>query len=104
MGCGSGLFEWLLRTQHGIDIREGVEPAEGMAAIAPPHPYPVEFPMAAHWRTTEEKAEAPRAAGFVDLAYAQALTRHPKYSDEAVEPPVEGFDRGDYVAIRARKP
>ena len=176
VGCGSGLFELLLRTEHGIEIRFGVEPAEAMAAqlpfaaeefdtvllngtasypedlapavreahrvlrrggrvvvadvpaessygllyqlaamrktwedpslgkIAPAHPYPVEFALAAHWRNTEEKAEALRGAGFVHLEYAQTLTRHPKYSDESVEQPVEGLDRGDYVAIRARKP
>jgi predicted TPR repeat methyltransferase len=27
VGCGSGLFESLLRREHGIEIRFGVEPA-----------------------------------------------------------------------------
>ncbi len=191
VGCGSGLFEHLLRTGHGIEIRFGVEPSEGMARIAekrgmevksgvaealpcgdgefdtvllngtpsyiadlgkafreafrvlkpggqvvvadvpaessygllyqlakgsdsweepylrkiaPQHPYPVEFTRAANWRTTEEKAGMLTRSGFVDLEYAQTLTRHPKYSDDQAEDPVAGFDRGDYVAIRARKP
>ncbi len=191
VGCGSGLFEHLLRTEHKIDIRHGVEPAAGMARIAeargmtvksgtaedlpygaeefdtvllngnpsyierlreafaegfrvlrprgsivvadvpaessfgllyrlagirgtwddpdlrklaPQHPYPVEFAAAANWRTTEEKADLLGDVGFVDLEFAQTLTRHAKYSDRDVEQPVEGFDRGDYVAIRARKP
>jgi SAM-dependent methyltransferase len=190
VGCGSGLFEHILRTEHGIEIRHGVEPAEGMARIAekrglavergtaeslpfaagefdtvllngipsyvddleeafreahrvlrpsghivvidvpaessygllyrlaalvgtwddgslrklaPGHPYPIEFAAAAIWRTTEEKAELLRAAGFTNLEFAQTLTRHPRFSDDAVEEPVEGFDRGDYVAIRGRK-
>jgi ubiquinone/menaquinone biosynthesis C-methylase UbiE len=190
VGCGSGLFEHLLRTEHGINIRFGVEPAEGMAKIAekrgmtvkigtagdlpfgadefntvllngtpsyiedlnrafregyrvlksggrivvadvpaessygllyrlagvvgtwddlylkkaaPEHPYPVEFTVAANWRTTEEKAELLRAVGFVRIEYAQTLLRHPKYSNDLVEDPVAGFDRGDYVAIRAWK-
>jgi SAM-dependent methyltransferase len=191
VGCGSGLFESLLRREHGIAIDFGVEPAEGMARIAekrglsvrigvaeelpheddafdtvvqngtpgytkdlarafreayrvvrpggrfvvldvpaessygllyrlatevrrwddprllgsaPAHPYPIEFAAAAHWRTTEEKTRLLQESGFVDLEYFQTLTRHPRYSDDAVEEPIEGFDRGDYVAIRARKP
>jgi len=190
VGCGSGLFEHVLRTEHGIDIRWGVEPASGMASIAkkrgmmvksgtaeqlpfanaefdtvllngtpsyldnlaqafaeahrvlrpsgaivvadvpaessyallyrlaavlgtwddpflrsvaPATPYPVEFAAAARWRTTDEKAKLLATAGFVDLECAQTLTVHPKYSNATVEQPSEGYERGDYVAIRARK-
>jgi SAM-dependent methyltransferase len=190
VGCGSGLFEHILRERHGIEIRDGVEPAERFARIAelrgmtvkighaedlpfgdgefdtvlqngtpgyvdnlekafreanrvlkpgghvvvadvpaessygllyrlaskigtwddpvvkglaPEHPYPIEFASSAKWRPTEEKARLLRVAGFTDLEYAQTLTCHPKFSNDVVERPVEGFDRGDYVAIRARK-
>jgi SAM-dependent methyltransferase len=34
VGCGSGLFEMLLEREHGVAIREGVEPTPGMAEIA----------------------------------------------------------------------
>ncbi len=34
IGCGTGLFEALLARDHGITIGRGIEPAEGMAAIA----------------------------------------------------------------------
>jgi len=190
VGCGSGLFEQLLKKEYGIDISHGVEPAEGMARIAekrgmtvtpgtaeqlpfpddefdtvifngtpgyiedlkkafseglrilksggaivvldvpaessygflyrlaglegtwdepflqsvsPNHPYPVEFVTAAKWRTTEEKAGLLEAVGFANLEYAQTLTVHPKYSNDGVEQPVRGYDRGDYVAIRGLK-
>jgi len=191
VGCGSGLFEHLLRTEHAIEIRHGVEPAGGMAEIAakrgldvrngsaeslpyddvefdtvlfngtpsyianleqafqeahrvlrpggaivvadvpaessygllypfaavrgtwddpylkkvaPENPYPVEFAAAANWRTTEEKKNLLVTTGFEALEFAQTLTLHPKFSNDTVEQPVEGYDRGDYVAIRARKP
>jgi ubiquinone/menaquinone biosynthesis C-methylase UbiE len=190
VGCGSGLFEWLLERDHGLSIHHGVEPAEGMARIAerrglsvktgtaedvpfedgnfdtvlmngtpayvkdlekacreahrvlgpggyvvvgdvpasssygmlyqlaaligtwddarlgkiaPRDPYPVEFVQGANWRTTEEISAILRAAGFRDLEYAQTLTTHARFSNDAVEEPVEGYDRGGYVAIRARK-
>jgi len=34
VGCGSGLFEMLLRRDYNIVIAEGLEPSEGMAEIA----------------------------------------------------------------------
>jgi ubiquinone/menaquinone biosynthesis C-methylase UbiE len=190
VGCGSGLFEMILRDVHDIEVRFGVEPAEGMAEIAvkrgmevqvgsaevlpfddasfdtvlfngtpsyiaglaqafaeahrvlraggqvvvadvpaessygllyrlaahmgswddprlrslaPAHPYPVEFAAAANWRTTQEKLDLLGEVGFVGPETAQTLTVHPRFSDDAVEMPSPGHDRGDYVAIRARK-
>lgn len=34
VGCGTGLFEAILKRDHDLAITHGVEPAEGMAAIA----------------------------------------------------------------------
>ncbi len=190
VGCGSGLFEKVLREAHDIDIRFGVEPAEAMAEIAvkrgmevqigeagdlpfedasfdtvlfngtpsyianfagalseafrvlkpgghvvvcdvpaessygllyrlaahigtwedeslrvlaPPVPYPIEFARAANWRTTHEKLELLEEAGFTVVETSQTLVMHPKFSDDTVEQPIPGHDRGDYVAIRATK-
>lgn len=72
--------------------------------VRPDVPYPIEFAEAANWRTTEEKADLLRRVGFRDLEFAQTLTRHPKFSNEEPEDPIAGFDRGDYVGIRARRP
>jgi SAM-dependent methyltransferase len=190
VGCGSGLFELLLRRDHGIAVDFGIEPSEAMAEIArkrgmqvrigtaeeseygseeydtvlfngspsyigdleaafrkahralrpggavvvadvpkessyamlymlgaqlggwshervegiqPARVYPVEFARGARWRTTREKAALLLKIGFERLTYAQTLTHHPLYSNDELEEPVEGYTRGDYVAIRAEK-
>lgn len=190
VGCGSGLFEQLMRRDYGIDITEGVEPSHSMAEIGrkrglnvteataeefdyptgafdtilfngcpsyitdlravvnkvynalnpggriilvdvpkessygllynlakaegtwdsellagtfPRNPYPIELVKVANWRTTTEKIDLLKEAGFRDLKFSQTLTTHPLYSDLAPEDPSEGYERGDYVAITAYK-
>lgn len=76
---------------------------ELLNGVFPPNPYPMEFVNEAHWRTTAEKVEALRRAGFRDMSYMQTLTTHPLYSDVDSEEPQPGYDRGDYVAITAYK-
>lgn len=190
VGCGSGLFESILRKEYGITVTDGIEPSVGMAEIArkrgmnvtiataeeadfghgdydtllfngtpsyigdlasvvrkaydalpdggriilidvpkessygimynlalalgtwdhpllegvyPPNPYPIEFVKVAAWRTTAEKVALLEAAGFGDLTFAQTLTSHPLCSNDEEEQPVEGYGKGDYVAVTARK-
>jgi len=190
VGCGSGLFEMLLKSNYGVCIAEGVEPSHQMAeiarkrgmtikigsaesldyedsefdtiiyngtpsyiedlkgafeegyrvlksngrivvldvpkessyallynlamvlgdwnhpllqGIAPEHPYPIEFVRAANWRTTHEKIDILKEVGFRNFRFAQTLTRHPVYTNDSKEEAVEGYDRGDYIAICGEK-
>lgn len=75
-----------------------------LTSLAPIHPFPIELAAAVRWRTTEEKAELLRDAGFEGLDYAQTLLCHPRFSNDGVDEPIAGYHQGDYVTIRARKP
>jgi hypothetical protein len=66
-------------------------------------PYPIELVKQANWRTTAEKIELIKQAGFNNLSFAQTLIASPHYSHEKTEEPCEGFDKGSYVAITAYK-
>ncbi len=190
VGCGSGLFESILKKDFNIEVNQGLEPSIGMAEIArkrgmkvevitaedvdmgkelydtvlfngtpsyindlesvinkayqalkkggkivmidvpkessyatmynlaktldtwnhpllegihPKDPYPIEFVKIANWRTTKEKVTLLEKAGFTGFEFAQTLTKHPIYSNNEVEQPIEGYDCGDYVAICAFK-
>lgn len=190
VGCGSGLFELILKDEFGITIKHGLEPSADMAEIAkkrgikvsvctaeeadyqgklydtilyngcpsyipnldlalensykalkpggkiilidipkessygllynlakstgswdhdllsgvyPRNPYPIELVDQANWRTTANKIEALEKAGFNELTFAQTLTKHPIFSNNTIEEPIEGYDAGDYVAICAYK-
>lgn len=72
--------------------------------ISPKYPYPVKFIQGAHWHSTGEITSLLKNAGFTDLKYAQTLTKHPKYSNDRIEKPTEGFERGDYVVVQGKKP
>ena len=43
------------------------------------------------------------ANGFGYLEYKQTVTLDPHYSYTAVEDPIDGYDRGSYVAIIGHK-
>lgn len=74
-----------------------------LEGVKPMQPYPIELVKQAAWRTTAEKVALLEATGFGDMTYTQTLTRHPLYSGAPAEEPINGFDRGDYVAICAIK-
>jgi len=74
-----------------------------LQGIIPENPYPFEFVSEANWRTTQEKIDLLNEVGFKNFKYAQTLTRHPLYSNIEKEEPIEGYYRGDYVAICGQK-
>ena len=67
--------------------------------ISPADPYPIELVKSANWRTSDEKIALMKDNGFVDFVYAQTLLTHPMYANDKVQKVIEGYDRGDYVAI-----
>ena len=67
---------------------------------APKAPYPLKFVKGTHWCSVSEVTDFLLEAGFVDLKYVQTLTRHPRYSDDQIEQPTEGYDKGDYIVIQ----
>lgn len=71
---------------------------------APPAPYPIKFLEGVDWCSTPGIIELLTAQGFTDLEFMQTLTTHPIYSNDAVESPIPGYDRGDFIACRAVKP
>lgn len=75
-----------------------------LRGTTPENPYPLALAARAFWRPTETKRDLMREVGFERFEYHQTLTRHPRYSNEEPEDPIEGFDRGDYVCITAEKP
>ncbi len=77
---------------------------ELLQGTPPKHPYPIELVKVANWRTTQEKIELLNETGFEDLKFYQTLTQHPLYSNDTFEYPIEGYTKGDYVAIIAQKP
>ncbi|WP_350557479.1 class I SAM-dependent methyltransferase [Psychrobacter sp. CAL346-MNA-CIBAN-0220] len=70
-----------------------------LAHISPADPYPIELVKSANWRTSDEKIELMQANGFVDFEYAQTLLTHPMFANDKVQEVIEGYDRGDYVAV-----
>ena len=88
---------------YQLAAKVGTWDDERLQKIAPAVPYPVEFVGAANWRTTEEVLASLEEAGFGLLDAHQTLTTHPRFSNDQVEDPIPGFERGGYVALRATK-
>ena len=72
--------------------------------ISPKYPYPIKFIRATRWLSTGEVTTLLQDAGFINFKYVQTLTRHPKYTNEEIEDPVEGYKKGDYIVVQGEKP
>lgn len=71
--------------------------------VKPKDEYPIELVREACWRTTVDKSLCMERAGFADLRYRQTLTTLPHYAHLQVEEPIDGYDKGSYVAIVGKK-
>jgi len=72
--------------------------------ISPRHPYSIKFIKEANWCSMSKVTTWLKKAGFVDLEYIQTLTNHPKYTNDGIEKPTEGYKKGDYIVVKGRKP
>jgi hydroxymethylpyrimidine/phosphomethylpyrimidine kinase len=70
---------------------------------APKYPYPVKFIKDTYWHSAKEVSNLLKKAGFVDLKYVQTFSKHPKYTNDKIEEPIEGYQKGDYIVIQGRK-
>ena len=93
--AGEGSYAMLYELAH---LRGRHDPE-----ISPPYPYPLPFIKGENWLTTDRVTVLLQNAGFTDLRYVQTLCRHPKYSNEKVETPVEGYKEGDYIVVQGKK-
>ena len=76
---------------------------EYLNGVMPALPYPIELVNAGIWHSTEEKIHVLKELGYTGFEYYQTLLNNPMYTNDEVEEVVEGYTRGGYVAIIARK-
>lgn len=61
-------------------------------------------PYKPYWHRTDYYIALLRRLGFTNLAFKQTVLANPPYQNARVEAPIEGYDRGNYVAVIAQKP
>jgi SAM-dependent methyltransferase len=72
--------------------------------IAPELPYPIELVTSGIFYTTLDKAKIIKEyLNMTNIKFYQTLTGSPVYTNDAVEEPISGYDKGGYVAIVAQK-
>ena len=71
--------------------------------VMPKLPYPIELINAGIWHSTEEKIDVLKKIGYTDFNFYQTLLANPMYTNDTVEDVVEGYTKGGYIAIIAKK-
>lgn len=88
---------------YSFAAKMGSYEADIFRKIAPKLPYPIELVTSGIFYTSPEKTEALKKVGFKNFTYWQTLVNSPVYTNDSVEEPVEGYDKGGYVATIAEK-
>ena len=57
-----------------------------------------------NWHRTGHYIELLTRIGFANLVFKQTVQANPPYQNDRVEAPIDGYDRGNYIAIIAEKP
>ena len=56
-----------------------------------------------HWHVTEWYVDLLRRIGFKEFRFFQTVLANPTHQEDTVEDPIEGYDKGNYIAIAALK-
>ena len=56
-----------------------------------------------HWHVTEWYIDLLRRIGFREFRFFQTVLANPTHQEDTVEDPIEGYDKGNYIAVVALK-
>jgi len=72
--------------------------------ITPALPYPIELVKSGIFHSPIEKLSIVKdELKMKNIRFMQTLVAHPIYTNDSVEEPIEGYDKGGYVALIAEK-
>lgn len=72
--------------------------------IKPALPYPIELVKSGIFHSPTEKLSIVKdELKMKNIRFMQTLVAHPIYTNDSVEEPIEGYDKGGYVALIAEK-
>lgn len=72
--------------------------------ITPAFPYPIELVKSGIFHSPIEKLSIVKdELKMKNIRFMQTLVAHPIYTNDSVEEPIEGYDKGGYVALIAEK-